>query len=151
MQRLLASDKVYISQSKIPNAQRGVFAGVDIKKGETIERCPIIEVSKHDTANLNESLLVTYFLYFGRNKERLAVMLGFGSLYNHSYHPNATFKIKIKEKLVDFIALKNIKKDEEITFNYNHGSSKDKETLNDKKTSNNKRRLWFESLDESTH
>lgn len=110
-------------------AERGVFARVDIKKGETIERCPTIEVSKHDTANLNESLLVTYFLYFGRNKERLAIMLGFGSLYNHSYDPNSTFKIKAKDKLIDFIALRNIKKDEEITFNYNHGSPKDKKPL----------------------
>lgn len=142
MQKLPASDKIYISQSKMPKAERGVFARVDIKKGETIERCPIIEVSKHDTANLNESLLVTYFLYFGKNKERLAIMLGFGSLYNHSYHPNATFKIKAKEKLIDFIALGNIKKDEEITFNYNHGNPKDK------KTSNDKRPLWF---DESTY
>jgi uncharacterized protein len=125
MQKLTTSNKIYISQSKIPNAERGVFAGVNIKKGETIERCPIIEVSKHDTANLNESLLVTYFFYFGRNKERLALTLGFGSIYNHSYDPNATFKIKPKAKLIEFIALKNIKKDEEITFNYKHEKSKD--------------------------
>lgn len=129
MQKLPASDKIYISQSKMPKAERGVFARVDIKKGETIERCPIIEVSRHDTANLNESVLVTYFLYFGRNKDRLAIMLGFGSLYNHSYNPNARFKIEAKDKLIDFIALKNIKKDEEITFNYNHGSPKDKRPL----------------------
>lgn len=133
MNKLLASDKIYISQSKIPNAERGVFAGIDIKKGETIEICPIIEVSKHDTANLNESLLVTYFFYFGKNKERLALTLGFGSIYNHSYDPNATFKIRAKEKLIEFTAIKNIKKDEEITFNYKHGNTK------------NDQPLWFEA------
>jgi SET domain-containing protein len=138
MQKLLTSDKIYISQSKMPKAERGVFAGVEIKKGEIVESCPIIEVSKHDTANLKESILVTYFFYFGRNKERLAITLGFGSIYNHSYDPNATFKIKSKEKLIDFIALKDIKKDEEITFNYNHGNPKNK------KTSNDKTPLWFD-------
>jgi SET domain-containing protein len=129
MQKLLTSDKIYISQSKIPKAERGVFARVDIRKGEIIERCPIIVVSKHDTSNLKESILVTYFFYFGKNKEQSAIALGFGSIYDHSYKPNAEYKIKDKEGLIDFIALKNIKKDEEITFNYNHGSPKDKRPL----------------------
>ncbi len=132
MQKLLTSSKVYISNSKIPNAGRGVFAVRDIKKGEIIEKCPIIEVSKHDTSNLKESLLVTYFFYFGKKKDRLAVVLGFGSLYNHSYKPNATFNVKTAEKIVDFIALNNIKKDTEITFNYRHDSLR------------NGSPLWFE-------
>jgi SET domain-containing protein len=129
MQKLPASNKIYISQSKMPTAGRGVFAGVDIKKGEIIERCPVIEVPKNDTSNLKESILVTYFFYFGRSKERLAIALGFGSIYDHSYKPNAIYKIKDKEGLIKFIALKNIKKDEEITFNYNHGNPKDKTPL----------------------
>lgn len=122
--KLLASDKVYVNKSNISNAGRGVFARCAIKKGETIESCPMIEVPRGDMSNLTESLLVTYFFYFGRGKERLAVVLGFGSIYNHSYKPNATFKIKPKSLLVDFIALNDIKKDEEITFNYYHDSPK---------------------------
>lgn len=132
MKKVFSSDKIYIGQSKISGAGRGVFAARDIKKNEIIETCPIIEVSKNDTANLNESLLNTYFFYFGKNKERLAVALGFGSIYNHSYKPNANFKIKSKEQVIQFIALKNINKDEEITFNYYHGDLK------------NKKPLWFE-------
>jgi hypothetical protein len=31
--------------------------------------------------------------------------------------------------LIDFVALKHIKKDEEVTFNYNHGNPKDKNPL----------------------
>jgi SET domain-containing protein len=131
MKKLLASDKVYVSKSKILNAGRGVYAKCDIKKGEIIERCPIIEVSKHDTSNLKESILVTYFFYFGKNKERIAIALGFGSIYNHTDKPNVIYKIKPKEKVIDFIALTDIKKDEELTFNYYN--SKDK-----------KNPLWFE-------
>uniref|UniRef100_A0A6M3MD15 Putative SET domain-containing protein-lysine N-methyltransferase n=1 Tax=viral metagenome TaxID=1070528 RepID=A0A6M3MD15_9ZZZZ len=134
MQKLLASDKVYISKSGILDAGRGVYARRDIKKGEMIERCPIIEVSKNDTSNLKESVLVTYFFYFGKNKERLAIVLGFGSIYNHSYKPNATYKMKSREKTIDFIAIDDIKKDDEITFNYSNCSNpKGKENP-----------LWFE-------
>lgn len=133
MKKLLTSDKVYVSKSKILNAGRGVFARCDIKKDEIIERCPVIEVPKHDTSNLRESILVTYFFYYGKNKERLLVALGFGSIYNHTYKPNAAYKIKHTEKIIDFIALNDIKKDDEITFNY----------YNNVKTKN-KSPLWFE-------
>jgi uncharacterized protein len=131
MKKLLASNNVYIKQSGIPNAGRGVFARRDIKKDEIIERCPVIEVPKYDMANLKESILVTYFFYFGKKRERSIVALGFGSIYNHTYKPNATFKIKPTENIIYFVALADIKKDDEITVNYRHGNPK-------------KSPLWFE-------
>lgn len=129
MKKLLTSDKIYIGQSKILNAGQGVYAKCDIKKSEIIERCPVIEVPKHDVSNVRESILVTYFFYFGRSKERLAIVLGFGSIYNHSYEPNAIYRIKPAEKIIDFVALNDIKKDDEITVNYNCGNPKDKSPL----------------------
>jgi len=134
MKKLFTSDKVYISKSGILDAGRGVYARRDIKKGEIIERCPIIEVPKHDVSNLKESILVTYFFYFGRSKERLAIALGFGSMYNHAYKPNTTYKINQREMIIDFIALDDIKQDSEITFNYSNGSD----------TKDKKSPLWFE-------
>ena len=133
MKKLVTSDKVYIGKSKIVGAGRGVFAGRNIKKGELIEKCPIIEIPKHDFSSLRESVLVTYFFYFGKKKERLVVALGFGSIYNHSYKPNATYKIRHGEKIIDFIALDDIKKDKEITFDYSSGDLKNKKSP-----------LWFE-------
>ena len=126
MKKLFASGKVYIGKSRILNAGRGVYARCDIKKDEIIERCPVIEVPKDETSKLRESILVTYFFYFGRKKDRLGVALGFGSIYNHAYKPNATFKIKPREGVIDFVALNDIKKGTEITFNYYHVSPKDK-------------------------
>ena len=132
--KLLTSGKIYVSKSGISDAGRGVFARRNIKKDEIIESCPIIEVPKHDMSNLKENVLVTYFFYFGKNKERLAIALGFGSIYNHSDKPNAAFKIKSREKIIAFAALGDIKKDEEITFDYyNRGNLKEK-----------KNPLWFE-------
>ena len=132
MKNIYTSDQIYVGRSKIIKAGRGVFAGGDIKKGEIIERCPIIEIPKHDSSSLNASILVTYFFYFGKDKERSAIALGFGSIYNHSYKPNAKFNIKQKLMLIDFIALENIKKDGEITVNYYNGNPK-------------KSPLWFEA------
>jgi len=130
--KLPASDKIYVGESKIPSAGRGVFATKNIKKGELIERCPIIEVSKNDSLNLKTSILVTYLFYFGKKKEKLAIALGFGSIYNHSFKSKAKFIIKPKEKIIDFIALEDIERDEEITFNY-------------KGSNNLKEPLWFEN------
>ncbi len=113
----------------MPDAGRGVFARVAIKKGELIEKCPVLEIPEHDMAGLSESILVTYFYFFGKNKERMVIALGFGSLYNHIYTPNAMYKGNEKEQTIDFIALRDIKKDEEITVNYIQGKQKNKHPL----------------------
>lgn len=126
MKKLSGSDKIYIKNSKILNAGRGVFAERNIKKGELIEKCPVIELPEHDMSSLRQSLLVTYFFYFGKKKERLALALGFGSLYNHTYNPNARYEIRDLENTIDFIALNNIKKNDEITVDYNSANPTDK-------------------------
>ena len=131
MNKLLSSDRIYVSKSKIVNAGRGVFAKVAIKKGEVIERCPIIEIPDHDTSSLIASILVTYIYFFGKKKTRLELALGFGSIYNHSYDPNARYTDNHRQKMIDFTAIKNIKKDEEITVDYSAGRKE-------------KNPLWFE-------
>lgn len=132
MKKLLSSNKVYVAKSRIKNAGRGVFANQVIKKRDIIEVCPLIIVLKNDLSNLNESILVTYFFYFGKKREHLAIALGFGSIYNHSYTPNTTYKINNREQTIVFTALKEIKKNDEITVNYNCRNPK------------NKNPLWFE-------
>lgn len=129
MNKIPASEKIYVSISKVPDSGRGVFARIDIKKGEIIEVCPVIEIPKHDFANVNQSFLVTYFFSFGKDKDQLVVALGFGSIYNHTYEPNATYRQKAEEQIMEFIALKDILKDEEITVNYNDGDPEDKTPL----------------------
>jgi hypothetical protein len=129
--KIFPSDKIYISNSKQPNAGRGVFAKRDIKKGEIIEACPVIEISKDDARHVNESQLVTYIYYLGKSKERLILALGYGSIYNHSYKPNAKYVENYKDRIIEFISAIKIKKNEEITVNYNQGNRK-------------KNPLWFD-------
>lgn len=129
MKKLLPSVKIYISNSGIKNAGRGVFASQKIKKGETVEICPVIVVPQKDVSNLKESILTRYYFYFGKKNELLALALGFGSIYNHSYKPNATYIKKPEENIIEFVAIKTIKASEEITTNYNFGNPNDKNPI----------------------
>lgn len=122
MTKILSTNKIYVSQSKIPRAGRGVFANSEIKSGELIERCPIIEIPSCELERLESGILMNYVYFFGKKKEKLLIALGFGSIYNHNYIPNAVYKIKSKKKIIEFVAIAKIKKGEEITVNYIQGN-----------------------------
>ncbi len=127
---------VYISQSLIPNAGRGMFANKSIGRNEVIEICPVVIIPRYQVADLKKTALNHYYFDWGLDDgiHEAAICLGFGSLYNHSYTPNATY-IKVFDKdIIQFVSLKPIGKDEEITVNYNNGNPHDK------------RKLWIESI-----
>ncbi len=129
MQKIRASEKIYVADSNIAGAGRGVFARSNMQKGETIEVCPVIEVPAGDPSNAPDGLLITYFYYFGRRKDRALIVLGFGSIYNHSVLPNASYKEAGRTQTMIFTALRDIKQDEEITVNYNQNNPDTKMSL----------------------
>jgi len=95
----------------------GVFAAKDIKKGEIIEICPVILLPLKELGQIKKTKL--YFYYFEYDEKNIAIFLGYGSLYNHSFSPNARYLFKPKNKTVEFKAIKNIKRNTEIMVNYN--------------------------------
>lgn len=97
---------------------RGVFALKDFKVGEVIEKCPTINVTPKER-KLCEKTILTYYIYPWRSVRSGSVVLGYGSIYNHSFDPNADWKQNFKEETMVYRALKPIKKGEEITVNYN--------------------------------
>ncbi len=129
MESITPSPQIYVGKSSIPNAGRGIFALVDIKEGEVIESCPVIEIPKNQVQNIQKSILINYNFAWGEHQETVAICLGFGSMYNHSYEPNATYIKHYEQKIINFVALREIKKGEEITVNYNHGNPYDKSPL----------------------
>jgi SET domain-containing protein len=127
MNTIKPSDKVYISESGIPNAGRGIFAAKDIKKDELIEQCPVFVLPRKDYPVIKKTAMREYYFMWG--KTTIAVCFGYGSLYNHYYEANATYKKIIENQTIEFRAIKDIKKGEEITVNYNYGNPDDKKPL----------------------
>ena len=104
---------------KVPRKGRGVFARVDIAKGTVIERAPVIELPSLDVFNpARDTKLASYVFKWDRDKDTVAIALGYGSLYNHSYRPNARFYDDGGLTQV-FEAIRDIGAGEEITVNYN--------------------------------
>lgn len=103
-----------ISKSK----GRGVFALKDFKVGEIIEKCPVINVTPKERKHCEKTILA-YYIYPWRSTQSGSVVLGYGSIYNHSFNPNADWKQNFKEENMVYRAVRPIKKGEEITVNYN--------------------------------
>jgi SET domain-containing protein len=112
------SDAIEVRQVK--GKGRGVFARRPIRKGEVIERVPVLVLPLDEGEN--GSVLPSYCFMWGRNKVALA--LGYGSLFNHSFRPNARYDDVGRQTKV-FSALRDIAPGEEITVNYN-GDPRDK-------------------------
>ena len=127
VKKVISSPKIEIGKSQIPQAGRGIFARQSIKKDEVIEECPVLVVPRKDYPLLKKTILHNYYFMWG--KITCGICFGFGSFYNHSYKPNATYKKDIKNQLIRFVAIRDIEKGEEITVNYNYGKPDDKKSL----------------------
>ena len=103
---------------------RGVFAEKNFKEGEIIETCPVIVFPAEEVDALESIQLSNYYFAWGAASEEAAIALGYGSLYNHSYTPNATYQKDFDNSLLKYICIREIQKNEEITINYN-GNPKD--------------------------
>lgn len=117
-----ASTAIVVKQ--VPGKGLGVFASRDIAADEVIERCPVLVMSKSDVWQV-DAVLSRYVFSWGDGKVALA--LGYGSLYNHSFQPNARCEDRGR-RCKQFLAIRDIAAGEEITFNYN-GSPDDQSAV----------------------
>ncbi|MCX6732728.1 MAG: SET domain-containing protein [Candidatus Roizmanbacteria bacterium] len=108
---------IYISTSETLKGIRCIKAARDIKKGELIESCPIILIPISEFEHYEKTVLTNYD--YDWDKEYGAFVLGYCVLTNHSFSSNATFERNFTEKKMEYYAVKDIKKDEEIFINYN--------------------------------
>jgi len=102
---------VIIGNSEIHG--RGMFANRSIKKGEIIEKCPLIIFNRNRVDAL--SIIRDYDISTPDGKH--AIMLGYGSIYNHSDDNNSSWDFnEIPEIVVK--AIRDIEKGEEVCVSY---------------------------------
>jgi SET domain-containing protein len=94
---------------------RGVYAKTRIRRGAIIERSPLVILPKNE---VDETELVDYCFDWARNKVALA--LGTGSLFNHSFDPNAEWEEDKKKMQMVFQATQTIQQGEQIFINYGY-------------------------------
>lgn len=102
-----------IVMGKSPIHGRGMFATRDIKKSQTIEVAPMIIYERDEIRG--DAPLRDYPISYGDGKA--AIMLGYGSIYNHSDFNNAKWVFDSDDNLVVY-AIKDIAAGEEIFVDY---------------------------------
>ena len=114
---------------------RGVFALRDIAAGTVIERVPVVLIPKEqvfgDSPEAQRSARISWYVFSWEGltaRNYVALALGYGSIYNHSYEPNARYQPEPPDVLA-FVAIADIKSGEEITINY-HGEPDDRRPVN---------------------
>lgn len=117
---------LFVSTS--PLGGRGVFTAVDIAAGSVVESAPVLVVPPAQVAIIHQTALHDYYFRWGEDMDAAAILLGLGSLYNHSFTPNLRIEMDFGNATVDFYALENIAAGSELTFNYN-GDPEDKSPL----------------------
>lgn len=94
---------------------RGVFAVKKFRKGDIVEKCPLLVA--HDDDWGDDHPLSNYLFEHSASKSRSALALGMGSLYNHTgLECNADYFMDGDVMLVK--ATRTIRPDEEITIDY---------------------------------
>jgi len=113
---------VYVQKSKIFGY--GVFANTDFKVGDIVEEsfCILLDTT---TENVDDWVLNKYAIEWDcdcdickTNGKTLFISPGYIMMYNHSKNPNVHLQIEKPFKRVKLIALRDIKKDEELTYYY---------------------------------
>ena len=97
---------------------RGIFAGRRFAAEELLERAPVLVIPNEEWDLVGASVVASYCFTWGKADDA-AIPLGRASLFNHSYTPNAYAQIHLRDKVIEFLALRDIEAGEEITLNYN--------------------------------
>ena len=112
---LYPSDLIEVRRSQ--GRGRGVFARRFVAAGTIIERVPMLVFPDSEIHN-EDGATSLYHYCFEWGEGTVALALGYGSIYNHSYSPNARYD-DIAQRTKIYTAIKDIQPGEEITINYN--------------------------------
>ncbi len=115
------TNKLRLGNSPTLRGIRCVLADTDIAKGEIVEEAPVIVIPKHEMKYINKTVLTHYEFIWNEKTGEDAIVMGYGMVYNHSFEPNIEFYPNYEKKTMVFVALRDIKKGEELCSNYQQG------------------------------
>lgn len=110
---------------RVPGKGRGIRAGRPFAAEEMVDSAPVVVVSGAEWELVAETDLGRFCFVWDDERGTVAVALGRGSLFNHSYTPNVRAEKSFRGKLMRFYAVRDIAAGEELTINYNGGASRD--------------------------
>ncbi len=122
---------IFIAPSHLHNI--GVFTAAAIPANSMIEICPILYIPREEISIIQNTIINDYYFEWDEDLEAGALALGYGSIYNHSFSPNAIYEVDMQERTLYITAYRDIEAGEEITINYN-GDPQDQSAL------------WFDTL-----
>jgi len=108
---------IYVTESELGG--RGVFTYEAISEGALLEICPVLIIPESQVEVIHKTVLHDYYFTWGDTQKQAAIVLGFGSIYNHATLANAKFIMDYEQQSMDFLAIRDIEAGEEITTNYN--------------------------------
>ena len=129
---LIRNNNIEIRKS--PLHGYGVFTKDFIKNRQIIEDCYFIHAHNCELKKdmntvedwINKKLMEYVFSVNIPDIGEVNVLaLGVGSIFNHTHNKdkiNLTYKIDIENRIITFIANRDIKKDEELLFHYGRGT-----------------------------
>ena len=97
---------------------RGMFTAEPLEPGDIIEICPVIVTPAEELAAIHQTALHDFYFLWGPERDRAAIVLGYGSLYNHDAHPNAEVILDFEEETLLIQCVRSIHPGEEITIHY---------------------------------
>jgi SET domain-containing protein len=113
---IFISPKIKVEKSPIHGY--GVFAKEFIPSGEILETCHFWILEEKDFQKLDKTIQQISFAYPIFTSDSHAIVLGWGSIYNHSTENNAAWATDTENQLFKFFTVKDINPGEEILTNY---------------------------------
>jgi len=109
----------FISETK----GKGAFAKKDIEKDTIIDIANVVLIPNKEYRKIKKTQLYNYCYIWEDSKHKPAfknaITLSVSQFINHSYNPNLRYLYDYKNKAIEYMAIQDIKKGDELTVNYN--------------------------------
>lgn len=102
---------------------RGAFAKKSIKKRAVIDVAFVVPIPNQEYKKINKTIMYNYCYIWEDPKHKPeftnAITLSISQFINHSFEPNVKYMYDYENNAIEFSAIRDISKGEELLVNYN--------------------------------